>query len=130
VPGASRYLQQAVQAVRYQRAVQARMVVNVVSLHSVVSETRSLSIRVALLWKDAGTLALRARDATLHTSLSEIKSIKWMVFKVYLHWRHGRFVIYETSETLKIWRSSLENGANRMNDHDLYVEFFDKYRYS
>jgi hypothetical protein len=67
---------------------------------------------------------------TLHTSLSEIKSIKWMVFKVHLHWRHRRFVIHETSNTLKIWRSLLENGANRMNDHNLYVEFFNKYRYS
>ena len=62
---ASRDLQQAVQAVRYQRAVQQCMVVNVVSLHSVVSEKVNLFIRVFDYRKMQQGL-IRAREMPSH----------------------------------------------------------------
>ena len=62
---ASRNLQQVVQVVRYQRAVQQCMVVNVVSLHSVVSKKVNLFIRVFDYRKIQEGL-IRAREMPVH----------------------------------------------------------------
>lgn len=62
---ASHNLQQVVQVVRYQRAVQQCMVVNVVSLHSVVSKKVNLFIRV-FDYRNIQEGLIRAREMLCH----------------------------------------------------------------